>query len=79
MNLVLLKSLIYKAFCDRVSKLTVTFLDTGITESSTKARCEGNYAKKGAGSSVSRASDSRSRGPEIETRAGHLVVRSDST
>ena len=28
--------------------MTVTFLDTGITESSTKARCEGNYAKKRA-------------------------------
>ena len=31
------------------------------------------------GSSVGRAFDSRSRGPGIETRAGYLVVGSDST
>ena len=30
-----------------------------------------------SGSSVSRASDPRSRGPGLETRTGHLVVGSD--
>ena len=31
------------------------------------------------GSSVGRASDSRSRGPGFETRTGHLLVGSDLT
>ena len=32
-----------------------------------------------SGSSVGRAPDSRSRGSRIETRAGHLIVWSDTT